>query len=350
MNEIPFLETKGSPYEQGCQHGEAFPDNIVQQIELWPYTGKIDICESAITRKCLSYLESHFPDLIDEIRGISEGALISFGDAFWLTAFNSIPLIPSWQNSLSSTNEGQNCTGIVLRGIAGMCLGKSSDIDEKQRSSYILQKCTMKNGNSYLSLRWYGSVWTEVGLTNTGLAVGSNSGPRLLQGQEGHGIPQHCALTPVLSSCTNVNEALELLSKTTLAGKGLNISIADSNGNAAVVEKSFDRHGFAIIEKDAGAIFITNHGITDALKDLPVGENSLQRYENLLRTLNAAHYDDPVDTLKEVLSDHSEPGAICQHGKDNFWTLVTCIADTREKVLYVNGASGCQREYIAYEL
>ena len=229
-------------------------------------------------------------------------------------------------------------------------LGKSSDIDENQREQYVLQKATTETGGFYLSLRWVGNVWTEVGLNSFGLAVGGRSGPVVRVGQIGYGIPQHTVLSPVLGRCRNVEEALELLSRTAMTGKGKNIVLADAEGKAAVVDKVRRSPGHHSPERERGSELDTNHCVTDALQGTRTASNSLDRCANLERLLAAPRYADPVEDLKDIYADHAEPGAICQHGQDGLFTLVTSIADPVGRVLLVNGDCGCARAYRAFEL
>ena len=350
MPDVPYLETHGSAYQRGQQHGEALRQRIQRAIEKWPYPARGNNARETIVGRCLSYLRLRFPELVDEMRGIASGANLAFEEVFWLSAFNALPRVPGWQDASSGQEPLQQCTGVVLRGESGMVMGKSSDIDENQREQYLLEKATTETGYAYLSLRWVGSVWTEAGLNSHGVAVGATSGPTVVIGQMGYGIPQHCALTPVMARCHSVPEALELLGQTVMTGKGTNLVLADGEGGAAVVEKSFDRQATVLMGEGEGAVHTTNHCLMPALRGSATSANSENRYAHLQQRLSAGRYPDAVEALKDIYADHANPGAICQHGQDGLHTLVTCIVDPGAKFLWVNGNPGCAREYRAFTL
>ena len=348
MAEVPYIETRGSAHQRGEQHGEALRERIRRAVAKWPVPAAGSGPREAIVGRCLRYLRLRFPELLDEMRGIARGGDQSFEAVFWLSAFNALPRVPGWQELADDSATSGRCTGVVLRGQAGVVLGKSSDIDENQREQYLLERAVPQSGPSYLSLRWVGSVWTEAGLNSDGLAVGATSGPTLAIGQRGDGIPQHSVLTPVLARCGNVEEALELLGQTVMTGKGTNLVLADALGGAAVVEKSFDRQGVARMREGEGAVYTTNHCLCPELSGALSFANSENRYARLERRLTLDRYPDALSTLRDVYADHADPGAICQHGQDGLTTLATVIADPDERTLWVNGGPGCARAYRAY--
>jgi isopenicillin-N N-acyltransferase-like protein len=349
VRDLPFLETKGSARERGRQHGEAFRGLIAAACRRWKYPGSGDRLRETLIKRTLTYLHDYYPEIVHEITGISEGARLPFEDVLWLSTFNAHPHIPDWRVDTDGGEE-KWCTGVVLRGKGTAYLGKTSDIDELQRGQYLLEKATTETGAAYFSLRWVGNVWTEVGLNSAGLAVGANSGPVIAQGQDGYGIPQHAVLTVVLNRCGTVEQAVETLSRMVMCGKGQNIALADSGGSGAVVEKSFDRFGVIPLETGVGAVFTTNHCVTAAFSDIGVNANSQRRYLNLQRLLTLPDYPEPLEMLRDVLADHSQSGAICQHGQDGLHTLISCIADPKERRLLVNPEPGCARSYRRYEI
>jgi len=348
VRDLALLETRGSAPERGRQHGEAFRERIAAACRRWPYPGKRNPQREALVKRTLEYLDGWCPELVQEITGISEGARLPFEDVLWLSTFNAHPHIPDWGLD-PDAGEEKWCTGVVLRGSRGAYLGKTSDIDETQRAQYLLEKATTETGMTYFSLRWVGNVWTEVGLNSAGLAVGANSGPAIGRGQDGYGVPQHAVLTVVLGRCGTVEQAVETLSGTVMCGKGQNITLADAGGGGAVVEKSVDRTGVIPLEAGKGAVFTTNHCVTPALEGTGAGGNSLNRYLNLQRLLTQSEYRDPLETLQDLLADHSDPGAICQHGQDGLYTLISCVADPRERLLFVNPDRGCLRSYRSFK-
>src|SRR5512139_2327415 len=92
---LPLIEVEGGPRERGQQQGEGaraqvhlalarYQEIIPKAIQLsWP-----DAVREA--RKFLPYGEEVFPQFIEEIRGIAEGAGISFEDVWTLNCYEGL--------------------------------------------------------------------------------------------------------------------------------------------------------------------------------------------------------------------------------------------------------------------
>jgi len=80
-----------------------------------------------------------------------------------------------------------------------------------------------------------GRVFCETGVNEAGLAVGHSSGRPVLGPQNGDGVPQHMFPGLVLRYCRTVEEAIAFAHKHPVAGKGLNIVVADASGVMAAI-------------------------------------------------------------------------------------------------------------------
>ena len=81
--QFPFIQVSGSPYEMGAQHGEKGKPQIDLFLDL--LIGNRD--RAALLSRTDTFaplFEKYVPDLGEEIRGLAEGAKISFQEALLL--------------------------------------------------------------------------------------------------------------------------------------------------------------------------------------------------------------------------------------------------------------------------
>lgn len=306
-----YIECSGGPRDVGRQHGEALRGEIRRAYEEWGAAKWLSEALAPCRKRMLAYLREHYPEMVEEIEGIAEGAKVEFDVPFALTGFNSI------QPALMA------CSVFAVRGEAGRgCVGKTHDIDAIEQRWGLVQKIAYSNGMRMIRAGSVGSLWTVAGMTEGGVAAATASGPRF-KGQDGYGVPQHAGPTPVLYRCRTVGEAVDEFKRMVFSGKGLNIALADARGAVAAVEKSFDRQSVRC--PATGPAFATNHYIgKETSEHVPQdSSNSVARFERLSKVLQPGVFADPVGKLKEVISDPSEPGAICRPGV----TLTTFVAD-----------------------
>ena len=97
---LRYLVIEGSPYERGVQHGEKLKEEIHDLVKLWradiekTYQMDPDVFISDFLEKTnyLSSIRKHTPDILEELRGIADGADVDFNtmyafqlvDEFWV--------------------------------------------------------------------------------------------------------------------------------------------------------------------------------------------------------------------------------------------------------------------------
>src|SRR4051812_21322102 len=93
---LPFIRVKGTPYQRGLQHGRAcgdlvarYPDVLREVVRLEASWRALDIHKALPSReglleravRFLPALEAFAPHLVEEVRGIADGARLSFAEA-----------------------------------------------------------------------------------------------------------------------------------------------------------------------------------------------------------------------------------------------------------------------------
>jgi len=223
------ITLKGTAYERGYQQGQAFGELMRELFGQCP-TWLGDVPHQRVARirdTMVDSLRTLCPEMIEELEGISEGAGMPFDDVCTL-------------NFVSAIGALSGCTNVIalIRSSEGKqpILAKTSDIGSDY-AYYSMQRVQPEDGYAYLAISWAGCLWAEVGVNSAGLAAGQGSAPTM-PGQRGEGIPTLEYPRVILERCGDVAEAIQFCQRIPMAGKGLNISLADKQGDVAIVEKS----------------------------------------------------------------------------------------------------------------
>ena len=127
-------------------------------------------------------------------------------------------------------------------------------------------------------------------------------------------------LRAVLDRCKSMDEALDLVEKTTL-GCNLNLIIADKAGKASLVEISGKHMAVKTIDSNSDDQYLcsTNHlTIPEMIPIIPERmNNSGVRFDIIQNRLNAAAPKVNTDTIKGILSP-KYPDGLCCHYYDDF--------------------------------
>jgi len=342
---VPFLDNPGSAYERGVVHGRTFRETIEWGIDRFCRKLLDEPSPDSVTvsGRMFDYVESRFPEVLAELRGIAAGAGRTFEEIWALNTFNAVGRV----------RLQDACSTVILRDRdGGTHLGKTSDIDADQRRMMLLRRVRDAD-HDVLVLGWAGTVWVEAGLNADGLAVGLNSGPAQ-QGQTGAGVPQHFGPYPVLFRAGDVREAVEAFRSLDFAGKGLVIGVTDAQGRGAVIEKSGPGQGVRAME--GHALLGVNDFLTEEMSACNANarpaalQNCAARRERWERFLQE---DDPSagpKAIERLLADDASPGALCQTGQAGLHTEAAAIISPADRVMKVTGAPPSRRLYLTHRL
>lgn len=385
MSKLRVLEVAGSPIEMGRQHALAFPTEIKELTEdrlhlssdkNW--TGKElsrqDVL--ALGQACLPYHEMYAPELMDELRGMSEVTGLGLTELMILNGFtdfvdtvysadenalraqrgingterissnDQILSVPS--NSLAFANPAaDDCTAFIVSSEATAegqgFIGQTWDMHETATPYVILLRGKPANGLSFLALTIIGCVGL-IGMNEAGIAVGINN---LVAGDGRVGVTWPFVVRKVLAQ-DNLEAALACITQAKLAG-GHNYLLADSTGRGYNVEAMASR--YHVQQVNTGALVHTNHclisqNITVERARLPrsraSSETRLSRAEEILKRGNLT-----LDDLLALTRDHSAVNGICVHPEDPFFVESCGAAIMRPATREFWGVWGrpCENEY-----
>jgi predicted choloylglycine hydrolase len=355
---IPELEVKGAPFQRGEQIGCRFKTQIRSTLARLSENREVRDRQITLMEAMLGHLEAEFPEILEEIRGIARGAEISDDDAFFKNTYNAVG--PALADDLA-------CSSVAfVASDVGPILGKTDDGSFRPGSDRLggLTILTIRSEEGYdvLCVNQIGTVWTECGVNEKGLCIGTNSGHPTMKGQDGIGVPQHIVPRLLLRRCANVKEGIDFLRRTTLTGKGINIVLADAEGSAAATENACAMNG--VREPEHGVVFSTNHYFSEEMQAVAwrwdpefirtrYFQNSLNRIAHLYGRFGDGRKALSLQEMREVLMDEHNPGGLCQRPQNNENKMTTnfgVILVCRDREMWLNEGPPSLNRFDRYAL
>jgi hypothetical protein len=327
------VETRGNPFSRGKQQGEAcarlFHPWLTRRLETkarsFGVTGRsqfLHAVEGEVDRGRRS-LQSLYPEGYQECQGLAAGLGIDETTFFAAHFFNLVPP----RNEPAA--PARQCTVVGLRDAKGQPLvGKTDDVAKWELGMNVMETTRPEKGYRHVHFHFAGTIWTVAGMNEMGLAMGMNGIPA--PKPKGEGIPSLEMLHTVLPACATVADAIEHLRGLRLSSGGHSLLLGDSKGVLSVVEHT--SAGVTVLSENRGKPLAHTNHILDkkfAEKNPPPGErskaNSLRRYENVLRQVEAGK------GMDEIMNDRNAVGAICQRGEEDMWTDFGVVFSPVEK-------------------
>ncbi len=349
---IPILHISGNSIKRGREQGEGARSQI--QLAISRYRHMIpDILhspwESALleAQKYLRQAQEDFPDILDELNGIAEGANVPFEEVWTLNCFEA--LTDSQEHSPSCTTlavrDDQTENGHVL-------LAHNEDWLNLDQDTLYLVHAKSKEGPGFLGLT-YGPLLVNIGFNAEGIGVGIDS---VYSTDIRSGVPRIIYSRAVLGAKTMADALRACIPKR--RGAGYHFLLADATGSLFSVETSALQH--EIMDGEQGWLVHTNHYLSPKLKATEKERtyaNSHVRLQRATRLLRDRLGSMTIDDLQQLLRDHANhPDSICAHPDptlplhDNFQTLASLIMDLTERVLWVAKGPPCQGEFHSFQL
>src|SRR5262245_43910118 len=171
--EFQIIETRGSAYERGLQHGQKLREQIQRDFNNkggWGWSVAMRNRTAGALSGYVKRLQAlpHGQELIDEMQGIAEGAGLSFNDVAGLNFTYDLGERTACSMALlPMTKDGP----ILLNTLDDFPGGK-----QQQNYPCFIQVAYPTQGHAMVTLCNYGTVWAHQGLSDAGLAIGSTSG------------------------------------------------------------------------------------------------------------------------------------------------------------------------------
>jgi isopenicillin-N N-acyltransferase-like protein len=343
------LTIVGAPYERGRQYGAAVPHlidhSIASYARLFAYRRGLDWAESqAAALGYLPVLREVAPDLLEEMRGIAEGAGHQLGEILALNVrtelmagIGSGVVDPGWpaaraRNRAAGVPERPDdgaapaagavpiddgeCTTAAAQPSAtatgATVLAQTWDWQGDQRAACILLRVRAGGEPELLTLTEAG-ILAKIGLNSAGVAVGLNLLRSAIDGRE-VGMPVHVLLRKMLQA-RGFAEA-RAMAEVAPASGSTSITLASADGGLVSLE--ITPAGVAEVPAQGGVLAHANHCLDAgaAAGECPINPaltTTVERHGRAWELLHAGGALSVAD-FQAILRDHDgDPRCICRH-------------------------------------
>ena len=354
-NPPPFIRVKGSHREIGRQIGEA----TTQQVHHSLVNARtlIDMTYSVLeltwegaviqARKYLPYSQERYPQYMEEIIGISEGAGVTFEDLLVLTSMEGVTM-----DALHLTK----CTSLAVNGErtadGHVLVAHNEDWLPEDEPNVCVIHATPEDEPPFLAMT-YGGLLPNIGFNAAGIAQCCDS---VYPNDSRIGIPRIVASRAVLGSHTPADAIRHMLVAHRAAG--YNHLLVHESGELYNVEVSARR--FSILYGHEGYIAHTNHYLDPVMQAVEYEADEListrVRYFRTLRLLRQTDQH-TVKTLQAIQRDHVNfPSSICNHTDeevdplDREKTINSIVIDLTARVMHFAWGNPCRNPYHTFHL
>jgi isopenicillin-N N-acyltransferase-like protein len=284
-------------------------------------------------------VEEAMPEILEEVRGIADGAGASLNDLMVLNCRYEITKFP----------KPEECTSFALleeaAGRGKVYVGQNWDYRAGILDNVVVIHAEQPDGTRILGLAEAGQVIRN-GFNSHGLGLCANN-LQSVHDRWGVGIPVTFLRRKILSSRT-LEEATDVV-KNAKRSVSCNLMAASADGKAV----DFETYpgGFDRLNPTDGILTHANHFVgnpqNEALQTSP-------RDRHLYALLNKQRGNIDVPFIVRCLSDHENyPKAICRHPSDvsvplgrRSITVAGVIYDLRAGVAYICAGPPCEGEFV----
>jgi len=351
----PIIRVSGSHREMGCQIGEACREQVQRSVqngrELIGNTEAIlelDWDGALIqARKYLPFAQERYPQYIDELLGIAEGANVLFDDLFVLNAMEAVTSDALHLTKCTSLAVSDDITadGHVL-------VAHTEDWLPEDEDNIYLVHASPDDESPFMAMT-YGGLLPNIGFNADGIAQCCDT---VYPNDSRIGIPRIFVSRAVLSARTSRDAISHALVNHRAAG--YNHLLAHESGEIYNLEVSAKRFALLYAHDDylAHTNFYLDPGM-QAIEYAPDERISTRvRYYRALRLLRK-HELHTLKTLQAILRDHvNYPNSICNHLEpgleplDREKTIAALVIDLTARAIHFAWGNPCVNPFHTYYL
>ncbi|MFJ2773585.1 C45 family autoproteolytic acyltransferase/hydolase [Streptomyces sp. NPDC087300] len=367
---LPVIEISGGPTERGRQYGEAVRPLIHSALGYYEeaFGHSAGLTWDRVTARAARWLEpvrAYAPHLVEEMRGIADGAGVGLLDILALNARGEVIYDKSFAEMTADGDRAgadeepaEGCTSFAAYGEASgdghVWAGQNWDWRAGVADTVVMLRIVQPPKPTLIMQVEAGQIGRQ-GANSAGIALNANGlGGRF---SDAVGLPQTVVRRSVLDQPA-ITDALDVLCRTR-AHIASNALLTCREGFAIDLETTPAGHGW--MYPTDGLLVHGNHyqaGIPAALAEgyRPLSSDSLVRVpraEQGLRALRAATGpDESRKIVKQALSDHlGHPESLCTHPDPrqepvrHWTTLVSSCVDLTSGDYHVTAGTPCDRDY-----
>lgn len=341
---IPVLSVRGTHREVGQQIGAAMRPALHALMEQMRRNvpGGPARYEALVNqgRVCLAYSRGVYPQYVEELEGIAEGAGLPLEELF-LGMCEEL-----WEPSFWR----RGCTDFAARGRATVdgstLLAHNNDMPPDMEGRLVILRVKAGDEPEFLAV-------ADAGL---GISAGFNAAGIALTGNEVSardvrpGVPRLLIVRAILAA-RRLGEAMDACLLPQRASNYNNI-IADPWGEVYSVEGSATDAEALYIEGDILAH--TNHYLSPAMRHLEADRNSIGgsilRYHRAMRLLRENFGQLSPERFRALLADHANyPASICKHGVETV-TIFSIVIDVGRRRAWIGRGRPCETVWTEHAL
>ncbi len=352
--QLPLVHIYGSHYQMGTQIGEERRANIAHDIEnarklLDESFEQLQLSWKGArmqSRKYLPFAEERYPRYVEEMKGISAGAGVSFDDVVVVNAMEAVT---------SDTLHLDKCTSMAVcqerTENNSVLMAHNEDWIPEDEPDVFMIHARPDDELPYLAMT-YGALLPNIGVNAAGIAQCCDS---VYPTDSRIGIPRVIVSRAVLAART-LNEAIRraLVPK---RAAGYNHMLAHESGELYNVEVSARRFGLRYAED--GALVHTNHYLDLVMRTIENEPEEListrVRYFRAKRLLGQTRLH-TVESLQAIQKDHvNRPDSICNHSDggqplEREKTITALVIDPVNRQIHAAWGNPCENVYTTYQL
>jgi isopenicillin-N N-acyltransferase-like protein len=352
VKQFQQIEIEGQAHERGRQYGAraaaAIRQNVESYLHLIEFHTGLD--RTAILKAAQGFgtiLETHAPELLEEMHGIAAGAGCDLLDIVLINA----------RSELMGTMDHDACTALAAGPEATtqgqVLLSQNWDWYTAVEAEPLLLHVRQPGRPAILTLCEAGQVG-KIGMNDAGLGVCLNF---LSHVARGRGVPVHVILRQMLG-CAHLGAAVrEALCVP--RGGAANILLAHAEGEILDLELTATDADF--LYGDSGWLVHANHFESARLRSGDTGiatsMSTVARAARARRLLGSARGRVSPNTIRDILTDHAYGAyAICRHAEpaepplQQTETRASVIMDLTARTMDLVAGQPCQEDYQRFEL
>jgi isopenicillin-N N-acyltransferase-like protein len=359
-DEFPRIRVSGGSRTRGWQYGTQAREQILRgrdgyerafaQAAGWTWTQAV---ESAV--RLIEPVASAYPDCLEEIAGIADGAGLDFDDVFTMNARTEVLWSATARQAADQRARfARECSSFALlpfRTATGHTyLGQNWDWLAHAFDTLVVLEVEQPDKPNFVTIVEAGLL-AKASMNSAGLGVAVNA---LVTSSDhgGPGLPFHILLR-AFADCESLAEAIHVATNNTRASSG-NYLLASADGAAVNLETTpGDYRGVVPRLPERGALVHTNHFVTSPTNSDDLAHyamaDSLVRLQRVQTSIADAAKLASVQSLHDALSDHADfPSSVCSHpdlrkSADERWaTVMSVIMDLDAREIHLSDGNPCQ--------
>jgi isopenicillin-N N-acyltransferase-like protein len=347
---IPVIKASGTHREVGQVIGQRMKPQIESMVAQMRESLPPSVRWEGMVQKaqlCLTYARVIYPQFVEELEGVAEGAASSFDEIF-LGMCEELWEPAAWHSRGLGTSKG--CTDFAARGLATVdgstLLAHTNDLAPEAERDLVILRVQAGDEPGFLGVS-VGGLGISAGFNGAGIGL---TGNEVSCNDIRPGVPRLLLVRAILAA-RRLEEAMTACLLPERASNYNNI-IADLNGEIYSMEGSATDCEPIYIEGDILAH--ANHYVSPPMRRFEADRSaiggSVIRHNRALRLLRENLGQLSPELFQKLLADHANyPGSICKHAGKTV-TVFSIIINLNELRAWIGRGRPCETTYVEHSL